>query len=98
MSEKLMKKNGPVVEKDMPHSQVPRRATFTPRVDVLELPTEMVLVLDMPGVKAGDVDLQYERGELTVSGKRQPAAQSGRALVEEFEAGDYRRVFLVSQD
>jgi HSP20 family protein len=45
------------------------------------------------------VDVNFERGELTVSGKRQlPADLPGRSLVEEFAAGDYYRAFLISQD
>jgi len=98
MSETVVK-NGNVKEKEpgrpMP---VPRRATFTPQVDILELPNELVLQIDMPGVTAGNVDVHFERGELTVHGKREPLPRSGRSLVEEFQVGDFYRAFLISQD
>ena len=71
---------------------------YTPQVDIFEVGDDMVLQLDMPGVKGEDVEVNYERGELAVRGKRNPTPRSGRALVEEFEAGDYYRAFLISQD
>jgi HSP20 family protein len=64
----------------------------------VELPDKLVLTLDMPGVRSQDVEINFERGELTVYGKRQPSEHKGQWLVEEFEAGDYYRAFLISQD
>lgn len=75
-----------------------RRVVYSPQVDILELPDEMILQLDMPGVKAEDVEVHFERGELAVRGRRQVTSPSGRGLVEEFEPGDYYRAFLISQD
>jgi len=77
---------------------VERRVRFTPAVDILELPEELVLMLDMPGVKPADVEVNFERGELTVEGKRERVARKGQCLVEEVEVGDYYRAFLISQD
>jgi HSP20 family protein len=83
------------VEKTSP---VRRQVTYTPPVDIVELPEELVLTIDMPGVRSQDVEINFERGELTVFGKRQPAQYKGQWLVEEIEAGDYYRAFLISQD
>ena len=76
----------------------PRAAVFTPSVDILELPEELVLLVDLPGVKPDGVTVDFERGELTVRARREPVARSGRGLVEEFQAGDYYRAFLISQE
>lgn len=92
MSELAVRKNGPVVERTQ------RRVVYTPQVDILELPEELVLQLDVPGVKAEGVEVHFERGELAVRGKRQGGVRPGRGLVEEFEPGDYYRAFLISQD
>jgi HSP20 family protein len=83
------------VEKTAPAG---RRVVYTPRVDILELPEKLVLTLDMPGVRPEDVEINFERGELTVSGKRQPVEHQGQWLVEEIERGDWYRAFLISQD
>jgi HSP20 family protein len=95
MSDTAVKKAGPQqAEKAVPV----RRVRYTPQVDILELPEEMVLTLDMPGVKPDDVEIHFERGELSVHGKRDPFPRKGQWLVEEVEAGDYYRAFLISQD
>lgn len=88
------RRNSAVAEK----LQAERRPTFSPRVDILELPEELTLLVDLPGVKSDGVTLDFERGELTVYAKREPTARGGRGLVEEFEVGDYRRAFLISQE
>jgi HSP20 family protein len=95
MSTTVTKKNGNPTDK-APVAQ--RQVVFTPRVDILEKPEGMVLTLDMPGVKPEDVQIDFERGELAVRGKRQPFERKGEWLVEEVEAGDYYRAFLISQD
>lgn len=91
MSNTVVKANGPA-------ARPVARVRFTPRVDILERPDEMVLHLDLPGVKAEDVEVQFERGELTVKGTRHLPSLPGRSLVEEFGAGEYYRAFLISQD
>jgi HSP20 family protein len=76
----------------------PKQRTYTPLVDILEHSDELILTLDLPGVKAEDVDLHFERGELTVEAVRQPRANAGRVLADEFQPGNYHRAFLISQD
>jgi HSP20 family protein len=95
MSDTLMKVNGATQQRE---PVAPRRLTITPPVDILELPDELVLLVDLPGVKADDVDVHFERGELTVKAKREATPRTGRALVEEFLPGDFSRGFLISQD
>lgn len=90
MSETMVKGNvAPTVQ---------RRVTFTPAVDILELPDELVLFVDLPGVKADSVDVHFERGELTVKARREATPKAGRGLVEEFLPGEFSRGFLISQD
>jgi len=91
--------NGPVVERKETERPVVRRPVFTPHVDILELQDELTLMLDMPGVKAEDVEIHFERGELTVKGARSVEfTGKGRALGEELVAGDYHRAFLISHE
>ena len=62
-----------------------RAVTVGPRVDVLETENEFLVLADVPGVKPEDVDVRFEKGELTVHGRR-PAAR-------EYEPTHYHRVF-----
>lgn len=74
------------------------RPCFQPRVDIFELPDELTLVADMPGVESHGVDIQFVNRVLTISGKvdgRQP--EGTRYLWNEYAVGDYSRTFQVSE-
>ena len=64
-------------------------ATVTPPVDVLETENELLVLADMPGVTAADVDIRFENGELTVHGRR--------AAGQDRDAPSYFRVFRVTE-
>jgi len=75
-----------------------RCVTFTPRADILETAEELRLLLDMPGVRPEDVEVQFERGELAVHGRWAPVERAGKLLAAEYEVGDYYRAFLIGQE
>jgi HSP20 family protein len=70
---------------------------FTPRVDIYETDHELTLYADVPGVRPGDVDLHYERGELILHGKVQPRQQDRGFLLNEYEVGDFYRAFTIHE-
>ncbi len=70
---------------------------FTPRVDIVETESELVLYADMPGISPKDVDLRYEQGELILQGKMTPATRVGHLILGEFEDGDFYRVFQIHE-
>jgi HSP20 family protein len=70
---------------------------FTPRVDIYETENELVLSADVPGVRAEDVDLRYERGELVLHGKVRPRPRPEQFFQWEYEEGDFYRVFQVHE-
>jgi len=65
-----------------------RSVTVTPRVDVLETENEFLVLADMPGVTPGDVDVRFEKGELSVHGRR-PSSRTE-------ESTTYHRTFAVA--
>lgn len=69
--------------------------TYTPRVDLFETNEEVVLQCDMPGVKAEDVDLRFERGTLTLHGKVTPRPQPAEYIGAEYGIGDFHRTFSI---
>lgn len=71
--------------------------TFTPRVDIVETDGALLLYADLPGVRPDQIDLRYENGELTLTGKPVASEQAGRALFKEYDVGNYERVFQVSE-
>ncbi len=73
---------------------------FAPRVDIYETDKELTVFADLPGVGPNDVDLHYEKGELVLRGKvqkPQPPNRSRQLLMEEFEVGDFFRVFSIHE-
>jgi HSP20 family protein len=71
---------------------------YRPNVDILEDADELTVLVDIPGVKADDVDIQFEAGALAISGRvgdRQP--QGTQYLLQEYGIGDFHRCFQVSE-
>lgn len=74
------------------------RPYYLPRVDILELPEELVLVAEMPGVSKDGLDIRFENGQLSITGRvedRQP--EGTKYLWRDYECGDYHRTFNVSE-
>lgn len=73
--------------------------TYVPRVDIIEQDDELLLLADMPGVRPDDVDIRYERGELTIHGRVQPRQGPAQVnyLICEYGVGDFWRVFGVGE-
>jgi len=72
--------------------------TFTPRVDIFETDEELLLYADVPGVRPEDLDVRYEHGELTIHGKVQPRYEGSDFIWNEYEVGDWYRVFSLSEE
>jgi len=74
------------------------RPTYTPAVDIVENQDELLVLADMPGVKAADVDVQFENGTLTIHGHvHERQSNATRFLRREYGVGDYHRTFQVSE-
>src|ERR1700677_3244820 len=73
------------------------RAYFQPRVDIFETENELTLFADVPGAKADDVELRFERGELVLHAHFQHRDRHGLPLLREYAEGDYFRVFQVNE-
>jgi HSP20 family molecular chaperone IbpA len=74
--------------------------TFMPNVDILETPEELLLIADIPGVDPKDIQLDFERGVLTLQARVRPTpySESASVLLREYEVGDFRRVFEISEE
>ena len=72
--------------------------TYIPPVDIIETDDKLILLADLPGVKAEDLDITYERGELTIHGKVQPRQEPGtQFLLREYGIGDFYRSFQIGE-
>ncbi len=71
---------------------------FTPRVDIYESPDEVVLQCDMPGVKPQEVDVRFEKGELSLHGKVHARPAPAEFVQEEYGIGDFYRSFAIAPE
>jgi HSP20 family protein len=72
--------------------------TYVPAVDIVEKNDELLLLADVPGARAEDIDVCYERGELTLTARvdeRQPGRDDW--LHCEYGVGDFVRTFQVGE-
>jgi HSP20 family protein len=71
-------------------------ATYTPRFDILEQDDELVLYGDLPGVTPQDLDIQFEKGELTIHGQVAPRQSEHGFTYREYGVGDFYRTFAIA--
>lgn len=75
------------------------RRVFVPRADVYETQDTIVVLADMPGVNETSIDVTLEKNVLTIQGFTSPQAELGlRLIYSESPEGNYRRVFLLSEE
>jgi HSP20 family protein len=73
-------------------------ARYVPNVDILETPDKYVLRADIPGARAESVDVQYERGTLTLHAQVEPRKrENARQLLREYGIGDFHRSFQIGE-
>ena len=89
--------DAPAKERNESRPEATRGVQFMPRVDIYETDTELLLCADVPGVRAEDVDLRFERGELILQGRVQRPERPGQALLTEYQEGDFFRVFQIHE-
>jgi HSP20 family molecular chaperone IbpA len=71
---------------------------YSPPVDIVEFPDELLLTADIPGAKPQDVDIHFDKGELTISARVSPREpQDGVYVVQEYGIGDYHRAFQIGE-
>lgn len=71
---------------------------FTPSVDIFETEKELVLLADMPGVRADDLNIDLRDDTLTLMGDVQPYRNTDEGeIFIEYEVGKYYRQFSLSE-
>lgn len=74
------------------------RPQFFPNVDIVETPDELLVLADMPGMRAEDVDINFENGTLMLHGKVEDRQREDtNYLLREYDVGDFHRSFQVSE-
>lgn len=94
----------------MSHTSQPTRTTtsqpaarpsrmYAPDVDIRETDEAIVIVADMAGVEPGRVNVTMDNDQLVLEGVGAvPGLESHRLIHAEFNTGDYKRTFTVSDE
>lgn len=86
------------VEKADNSEQRPRR-TYVPAVDLVEGESDITLIVDVPGVPEGGVDVTIEKNILTLTAVPADGVIAGKKLAySEYGVGEYRRSFALSEE
>jgi HSP20 family molecular chaperone IbpA len=81
-----------------PAEQTRPGLVFTPAVDIFETDKEITLLADMPGVKAGDLNIDLHENVLTLDGDVKSAQGTEEVdVIREYRIGKYYRQFTVSE-
>lgn len=84
-------------EANVPAEQTRPGVVFSPNVDIFETENQITLLADLPGVAADDLTIDLRDDILTLTGSVAPiAAQEEKALMVEYQTGQYYRQFTLS--
>jgi len=72
--------------------------TYVPAVDIIERDDELLLLADVPGAKADGIDVNFDRGELTITAQVTPRqAPETRYTACEYGVGTFVRTFRIGE-
>ncbi|MBN2398570.1 MAG: Hsp20/alpha crystallin family protein [Deltaproteobacteria bacterium] len=81
-----------------PAEQTKPGLVFTPAVDIFETEKEITLLADMPGVQAGDLNIDLHENVLTLDSEvKAPEGADEVDVIREYRTGRYYRQFRLSQ-
>lgn len=81
-----------------PRSEATRGARYyRPPVDIVESEEALVVIADVPGSKADEIEVKFENGVLNVIAPVKEREYSGKVLHREFEVGSYYRSFQIGE-
>lgn len=88
----------PATVDDAPESTRSVR-TFVPNVDIVEQGEELLVVADMPGAKAEDININCEQGVLSIHGRvdARQDPENTHYLLNEYQVGDFHRSFRLGE-
>jgi len=82
---------------NVPAERIEQGTWYTPLVDIIETADAFIFQADLPGVSAGDVDVSYENGVLSIQGRTQPRQPQGHNyLWREYGLGHFYRQFTLN--
>lgn len=77
---------------------IKRISHFRPAVDVIEDTAEFRIIADVPGASPESIEIEFQEGSLVLTARVAPRrAEKLAPIINEYDVGDFRRVFKLSQ-
>ena len=72
---------------------------YRPNVDIIEKTDALLLLADMPGTEAENVEINFEQGVLSVYARVNPRQEDDDTshVIREYGVGDYARSFRIGE-
>ena len=90
------------LQEEVPAGEMERtrsRRCLVPKTDIYESEKAIVLLADIPGANEKTVNITFEKNVLTINAFIDPVPSGGYELAyAEYEEGDFRRVFHLSDE
>ena len=78
--------------------QIKPGLVFTPNVDIFETDREIIMLADIPGVKAADLTIDLRDDILTLTGEVKPLNRpEEQDILKEYQVGRYYRQFTLAE-
>ena len=78
--------------------QIKPGPAFTPNVDIFETNREIIMLADIPGVKAKDLTIDLRDDTLTLTAEVKPIDRQNREdILSEYQVGSYYRQFTLAE-
>ena len=91
-----------MTSKNPTHAAQPTKPswTYVPVCDIVERDDEWTVQADLPGTTAENVDIEFERGVLTLSARVQSRQddETTRFLSREYGVGSFHRTFEIGEE
>jgi HSP20 family molecular chaperone IbpA len=86
------------VEVPAPAEQTKPGPVFTPNVDIFETEKEIIMLADIPGVKAQDLAIDLRDDTLSLAGDVKPIDRpDAEPILTEYQIGRYYRQFTLAE-
>jgi HSP20 family molecular chaperone IbpA len=86
------------VEVSTSGEQIKPGPVFTPNVDIFETDREIIMLADIPGVKAKDLTIDLRDNTLTLTGEVKPVDRPNKEdILVEYQVGSYYRQFTLAE-
>ncbi len=73
------------------------QTTYVPRFDIWEGDDELLMFGDLPGVSPEQLEIRFEKNQLTIHGKVAPRHDDVEFLYGEYGIGGFERTFAIGE-